>query len=142
MVPDIGAVVALVPVKAGIFPVPLAPKPIAVLLLLQLKVTAPVGPVVGVVKFTAAVVPPLHTVWLVTAFTTGVGLTVMVNVFGVPGQVIGAAVVYWNITLEILLLDGSCHILCGALVDNGNCMPILVVDTAFPAMVIPAVPSP
>ena len=33
MVPVIGNVVALVPVKAGMLPVPLAPKPIAVLLL-------------------------------------------------------------------------------------------------------------
>ena len=88
MVPDIGAVVALVAVKAGILPVPLAPRPMAVLLLVQLKVTDPVAPVVGLVKLTGAVDAPLHTVWLVTGLTIGLGLTVIVNVIGVPLQVV------------------------------------------------------
>ena len=88
MVPDIGAVVALVAVKAGILPVPLAASPMAVLLLVQVKLTDPVGPVVGLVKLTGAVSEPLHTVWFVTGLTIGVGLTVIVNVTGVPLQVV------------------------------------------------------
>jgi len=35
---------------------------------------------------TAVVAAPLHKVWLAIAFTVGVGLTVMVNVLGTPGQ--------------------------------------------------------
>ena len=38
------------------------------------------------VKLMAAVAVPLQTTWLATAFTIGVGLTVIVNVIGVPGQ--------------------------------------------------------
>jgi hypothetical protein len=37
-------------------------------------------------KFTAAVATPLHKDWLATAFTVAVGLTVMLNVIGVPTQ--------------------------------------------------------
>lgn len=47
-------------VKAGILPVPLAPNPIAGLVLLQLYTIDP--PVVGLVKFTAVVRAPLHNV--------------------------------------------------------------------------------
>ncbi|MBK7432617.1 MAG: hypothetical protein IPI66_01160 [Chitinophagaceae bacterium] len=65
-------------------PTPLAARPIVVLLLVQLYVTVP--PVFGVVKFTAAVSVPLHTVWFATAFTTAVGFTVIVNTLGVPVQ--------------------------------------------------------
>jgi hypothetical protein len=36
------------------------------------------------VKFTADVVAPLHSVWLETAFTVGVGLTVIVKVVDAP----------------------------------------------------------
>ena len=50
---------ALVPVKAGMLPVPLAPKPIAVLLFVQLYVT----PATGLVNTTGAVIVPTHTVW-------------------------------------------------------------------------------
>lgn len=39
-------------------------------------------------KVTAVVDPPAHTVWLATVFTVGVGLTVIVNVTGVPVQVV------------------------------------------------------
>ncbi len=35
-------------------------------------------------KLTAVVNAPLHTAWSLTAFTFGVGLTVIVNVLGVP----------------------------------------------------------
>ena len=38
------------------------------------------------------VAAPLHNVWGVTAFTVGVGFTVMVNVLGVPGQPLAVGV--------------------------------------------------
>lgn len=44
------------------------------------------------VKFTAAVDELLHTVWLATALTTGVGFTVMVKVIGAPTQVVTPSV--------------------------------------------------
>lgn len=43
-------------------------------------------PVTAPPKLTAAVGAPLHNVWLVTVFTVGVGLIVIVNVLGVPKQ--------------------------------------------------------
>ena len=49
----IGLVVVLVAVKAGVFPAPLAPKPMAVLLFVQLKV-APAGVVVKLLVGTVA----------------------------------------------------------------------------------------
>ena len=74
IVPEIGAAVVLVPTKLAMFPVPLAARPIAVLLFVQLYTV----PVVAPVKVTAATLEPRHTVWLATAFTVGVGLTVYV----------------------------------------------------------------
>ena len=43
-------------------------------------------PVVGLEKITAAVAVLLHTTWLATGFTIGVGFTVIVNVIVGPGQ--------------------------------------------------------
>ena len=74
---------ALVAVKLGILPVPDAARPIPVLLFVQLNVVPATAPV----KLTAVVAAPAHSVWLATAFTVGVGLTVIVNVIGVPVQV-------------------------------------------------------
>jgi len=71
-----------VPVKADILPVPLAASPIVVLLL------AHVYDVPLPVKVTAVVVPPLHTIWLLTGFTKGVGFTVTVKLVDMPLQVI------------------------------------------------------
>lgn len=76
IVPDIAVVPALVAVKLGILPVPLAPRPIAVLEFVHANVV----PGVRLVKFTAVVAAPAQTDWLATAATTGVGFTVMVNV--------------------------------------------------------------
>lgn len=81
MVAVIGAPVLLVATKL-ILPVPVAPSPMSILLLAQLYTVPATGPV----KFTATGAPA-HTVWLATAFTDGVGFTVMVKVFGVPVQV-------------------------------------------------------
>ena len=45
-----------------------------------------VPPVAGLLKTIAAVDEPLHNTWLATAFTVAIGLTVIVNVMGVPVQ--------------------------------------------------------
>ena len=79
-----GAVPGLVPVKLAILPVPLAAKPMLVLLLVQLNTAVP--PWVGVVNTIAAVGALLHTTWLATGLIIGAGLTVIVNVIGVPTQ--------------------------------------------------------
>ncbi len=60
MMEVMGAVVVLVAGNDAILPLPLAASPVAVLLLVQLKLV-PVP-----VKLIAAVDPVLHTVWLVT----------------------------------------------------------------------------
>ena len=77
IVATIGLPVTFVAVKAAIFPVPLAPKPILGVLFVQLYV---VPATLEPLKVTAVVLTPLHNVWLETAVTEGVGLTVMVNV--------------------------------------------------------------
>ena len=77
-----GELVAFVAVKAPILPVPLAARPILVLLFVQLNVVPATAPV----KFTGVVVAPAHKTWLATAFTVGVGFTVIVNVIGVPAH--------------------------------------------------------
>jgi hypothetical protein len=74
MVAVIGAVVALVAVNEGVFPVPLAAKPMAVLEFVHAKV-APAG----VLEYEeAATVPPLQTVIFAGTVTVGLGFTVMV----------------------------------------------------------------
>jgi hypothetical protein len=67
--------------NAGISPVPLAPRPMLISLLVQLKV-APAVPV----NVTAPVIAPLQTTWLGIAVTVGVGLTTNWNDVGVPVQ--------------------------------------------------------
>lgn len=79
----------LVAMKLGILPVPLAASPIDGALLVHWKLSAPVGPVVGLVKLITAVGDPLHNTWPATGLTTGAGLTVIVNVIGVPTQPVG-----------------------------------------------------
>ena len=78
--------VILVAVKLAILPVPDAARPMLVLLLVQLYIVPNTLPV----KFTAAVLDPLHTAWLATGLTVGVGLTTIVNVCDVPVQVMPA----------------------------------------------------
>lgn len=73
----------LVAVKLAILPVPLAARPMLVLVLVQLYTVPGTAPV----KFTAAVLAPLHNTCGNTAFTVGIGFTVMVNVCDVPVQV-------------------------------------------------------
>ena len=82
MVAVTGVVPLLVAVNEGIFPVPLAPRPIDVLLFVQLYIVPPTAPE----KFTAAVLALLQSTWFAIVFTVGDGLTVIVNVLDVPGQ--------------------------------------------------------
>ena len=74
--------VVLVAVKLAILPVPAAARPMVVLLLVQLYTVPATAPV----KFTAVVLAPLHNTCGNTAFTVGIGFTVMVNVCDVPVQ--------------------------------------------------------
>ena len=70
----IGDVVLLIAVKAGIFPLPFAARPIAVLLFVQSNVV----PATVSKKLTTVVDELLQTVWLLMEFTVGIGLTVIV----------------------------------------------------------------
>jgi hypothetical protein len=90
MVATTGAWVILVPTNDGIFPVPVAAKPMLVALFVQLYTIVP--PVVGLLKLTAVVGKLLHNTWLVILFTVAVGFTVYVYVFGVPTQLTPALV--------------------------------------------------
>ena len=78
-----GVTPVLTAANEAMLPVPLAAKPMDVVLFVQLYTVPATAPL----KATAVVLAPLQTTWLVTAFTVGVGFTVMVNVVGVPLQV-------------------------------------------------------
>ncbi len=71
-------------VNEAILPVPLAARPMEGFVLVHEYIAPATLPL----KVMAEVEPPLHTTWLPTAFTTGVGFTVMVNITGVPVQVV------------------------------------------------------
>ena len=74
MVPLIAEAEALVVVNAGTLPLPLAARPMPVLLLVQVK-AAPVG---VLLKLVATTNTPGHKVALSGTVTVGVGLTVIV----------------------------------------------------------------
>jgi hypothetical protein len=74
MVPKIGPGVLLVVVKDGILPVPLAPKPMAVLLFVQLKVVPGTGPERVIANVTIAVQKRRSE----TALVVGIGKIVMI----------------------------------------------------------------
>ena len=69
-----GAVPVFEAVKEGVFPVPLAARPILALLFVQLKVV----PAVVLVKLDAETVPPVQIAVLAGTVTAGLGFTVMV----------------------------------------------------------------
>ena len=73
MVAITGALPVLIPLKDGILPIPLAPRPIDVVLFVQLNTIVPPG--VGLVKVTAVVGLLSHTTWLATGFTVATGFT-------------------------------------------------------------------
>jgi hypothetical protein len=82
IVPDTGEVPGFTAVNGAILPLPPAPSPIEVLLLVQLKlVPATVEP-----KYTGALCAPLHTDILLTCCTFGDGFTVMVKLPDGPLQ--------------------------------------------------------
>lgn len=88
MVAVTGVLPVLIAINDGIVLAPLAPRPMDGLLFVQLYTVPATGPVM----VTAVVAAPAHTVWLAIVFTAGVGLTVMVNVTGVPVQVVAPLV--------------------------------------------------
>ena len=82
MVPLIEIAEALVAVNAGMLPLPFAPNPIAVLVLVHVKL-----PPAGVlIKFVATTIALLHTVVSEGTVTIGVGFTVIVKIDAVPAQ--------------------------------------------------------
>jgi hypothetical protein len=80
IVAAIGRLVVFVGVKLRL-PVPLAGKPIAVLVFVQLYTVPVAFPLKATVE-----AAPAQKVWLATAFTVAVGFTVYVYVTGVPAQ--------------------------------------------------------
>jgi hypothetical protein len=74
MVAVIGPDVAFVAVNVGMFPDPLAARPMAVLLFVQVNVV----PLTGPDREVAVTLAPLQCVWFGTAVTVGVGFIVMV----------------------------------------------------------------
>ena len=85
-----GLLVGFNAMKLAILPMPAEPRPMLVLLLVQLYVVVP--PVLAVLKLIAAVGALLHTVWFAGVFITAVGFTVIVNVLGVPLQPLATGV--------------------------------------------------
>jgi hypothetical protein len=83
MVATTGAAVKLMALKEPIFPVPLPTRPIDGVLFVHWNTVPDTAPL----NVMAVVFNPLHTTWLGTAFSVGVGFTVMVNVLAVPVQV-------------------------------------------------------
>ena len=65
----IGAVVAFVATKEGIFPEPLATRPMAVLVFIHVNVV----PLTGPDKFVIGIVGPAQYVWLLIEFTVAAG---------------------------------------------------------------------
>jgi hypothetical protein len=111
MVPVNGALVVLVAVKFRL-PVPLAARPIAVLVLVQLYTVPATGPVKVCVT-----VAPVHTTWLDGGLTAGIGFTVIVNVIGVPGQV--TPLLKFGVTVIV----ATCGVLPVLIVVNDAILP-------------------
>jgi hypothetical protein len=107
MVATTGETPVFTAVKEAMFPVPLAAKPIDVVLFVQLYTIVP--PVVGLENVTPVVGAPLHTTWLATAVTVAVGFTVIVNVLDVPAHVT-PALVYEGVTV-IVAVTGAVVVL-------------------------------
>lgn len=101
MVAVTGLLLLLIAVKPVIFPVPLAARPIDVLLFVQVKEV----PLTAPVKLMALVIAPLHTIWLAGCTTSGVGLTVIVNTTG------GAVHKAVEAVTEILAVTGALPVL-------------------------------
>jgi len=122
IVPVNGAPDVLVAVKFRL-PVPVAARPMAVLLLVQLYTVPATGPVKACVT-----VAPAHTTWLATGFTDGFGFTVMVNVIGVPGQV--TPLLKFGVTVMV----ATCGMLVALLATKLAILP--APDAARPMLVL------
>ena len=128
--------------KLGILPIPVAARPIDGWLLVQVNESAPVGPVVGLVKLITVVGDPLHSTWPATGFTIGVGFTVIVNVIGVPTQPFAVGVTVMVATsgpLVVLVVTNGC-ISPVPLAARPMAVLLLVQVNTVPATVPPAVP--
>ena len=84
MVAKTGVVPGFDTTNAGMFPVPVAARPMPVPELTQVYVVVP--PVLFVIKMTGIVRAPVHNTWSGGSVTWPVGFTVMVKVWGWPGQ--------------------------------------------------------
>ena len=100
MVATCAVVPLLVAVNEAISPVPLAARPMLVLLLVQLYVLPATAPL----NDTVVVAAPLHNVWLETEATVGVGLTVMLNVVDEPVQLFAFGVTVMVATCAVVPL--------------------------------------
>jgi hypothetical protein len=135
-----GLVPALVATNGAIGPVPLAARLIDVSSLVQLyDVPVPV-------KFTAVVVPPLHTVWSETVLTIGVGLTVIVKLWGVPAHepYIGVTVIVATVCTLPVLIAGKA-VMSPVPLDARPMLVLLLVqlkEVAVPVKVTVVVLSP
>jgi len=98
-----GDPVELVAIKGEMFPVPLAAKPMLVLLFVQVYVVLP--PVFTVVNVIKDVLEPLQTTWLSGWTTWPNGLTVIVKVSDGPAQ-LTIPIVYVGVTV-IVAITGS-----------------------------------
>ena len=96
------ALALFVAVNEAISPAPLAGNPIAVLLFVQLLTV----PATELLKLIAEVVVLLHNVWSDTDATSGVGLTVIVKLCGVPEHTLteGVTVIVAVIAALVLLV--------------------------------------
>ena len=82
-----------VPVNAGMFPIPLPGNPMPGWVFTQLYTIVLAGkPELGLLKVIAFVNVAAQSSWLVTALTVAVGFTDILNVVGVPVQVVPALV--------------------------------------------------
>ena len=95
----------------------------AVLLLVQLYTVPATGPVKACVT-----VAPAHTTWLATGFTVGIGLTVIVKVIGVPGQV--TPLLKFGVTVMV----ATCGVVPALIAVNDAILP--APDAASPMLVL------
>ena len=117
--------VKLIAVKDPIFPVPLAASPIEGVLFTQLNtILLPPPPLLGLVNAMAVVDAPLHKTWLVTAFTVAVGLTVIVNVIGVPTQLTAPLV---NVGVTVIVATTGAVVVLVAMKDGILPVPLAAI---------------
>ena len=126
-------------IKLAILPVPLAARPITGVLFVQLY-TVPGGAVTAPLKFTAVVGAPLHTTWLATGFTVGIGLTTTVAVTGVPGQPLAVGVIVKVTVMGVLV--GLVKVPLIGLPEPLMGIPVTIGLSLTQLYVVPATPDP